>query len=386
MRALIVEPQGDRGTLTATRALTEAGWQVGVASSAERTLAGRSRFASRCHRIGPAQEGVDEFVAGLNRAIDECGYEIVFCGAGDAEVTALSMRRDEIAATVPYPPHETVLRALDKLELARAAERAGLGTPVTVEATADQLERWEPPMVVKPRLHAPLAGDGGPSRLEATITADRRTASERARKIRELGGVPLLQEQLSGELMAFVIVADRESRVVARCQQIVEATWPPGAGVSSRARTTAIDEDLAERVAALVRELGWFGIADIQFMRTGDGEPQVIDLNGRFYGSLALAVGAGANLPAVWAALATGREPASTADAAPGVRYQWLEGDLRRALSERRGGRVRDLADCLRYARGATHSVFKVTDPGPGMSAVASLASRGARRAATGSG
>lgn len=220
------------------------------------------------------------------------------------------MRRDEIAATVPYPPHETVLRALDKLELAGAAERAGLGTPVTVEATVDQLERWPPPMVVKPRLHAPLAGDGGPSRFEATITADRRTASERARKIRELGGTPLLQEHLSGELMAFVIVADRESRVVARCQQIVEATWPPGAGVSSRARTTAIDEDLAERVAALVRE----------------------------------------------------------------------------ALSERRGGRVRDLADCLRYARGATHSVFKVTDPGPGMSAVASLASRGARRATTGSG
>ena len=35
----------------------------------------------------------------------------------------------------------------------------------------------------------------------------------------------------------------------------------------------------------------------------------------------------------IWARLATGRAVPGKADAAAGVRYQWLEGDLRRACS-----------------------------------------------------
>ena len=86
MRALIIEPRGDRGSLAATRALSRAGWTVGVASSAKPSLAGRSRFAASRHRVPGAQEGVDRFVAAVNAAIADGGYEIVFCGAGDAEV------------------------------------------------------------------------------------------------------------------------------------------------------------------------------------------------------------------------------------------------------------------------------------------------------------
>ncbi len=92
-------------------------------------------------------------------------------------------------------------------------------------------------------------------------------------------------------------------------------------GASCRAVTVPVDPDLSARAAALFRVLGWFGLAELQFLVPAAGPARLIDLNGRFYGSLALAVRAGANLPASWAALATGRDvKPATAGAGCGTR------------------------------------------------------------------
>jgi predicted ATP-grasp superfamily ATP-dependent carboligase len=149
--------------------------------------------------------------------------------------------------------------------------------------------------------------------------------------------------------------------------QLATRVWPPGAGASCRAATVPVDPEIAARAAALFAELGWFGLAELQFLVPADGIARLIDFNGRFYGSLNLAVTAGANLPASWAALATGR-PAEPATAASGSRYSWWEGDLRRALVERRGGIGRDVAGTLYSGLGAAHSVLRLRDPGPALS------------------
>ena len=95
--------------------------------------------------------------------------------------------------------------------------------------------------------------------------------------------------------------------------------------------------------------------------------PRLIDLNGRFYGSLSLAVAAGANLPAVWADLAMGRPPQAPVRAVPGVRYHWGTADVRRAARERRGGLMRDLAGTAAYALRARQSVVDAADPAPAL-------------------
>jgi len=147
-----------------------------------------------------------------------------------------------------------------------------------------------------------------------------------------------------------------------------------------------VDPEFAGRAAALLAALGWFGLAELQFVVPADGIPRLIDLNGRFYGSLALAVAAGANLPATWAALATGRangpvEAVEPVTAVAGVRYCWWEGDLRRALRERRGGMARDLAGTLYAGVGAVHSITRLGDPVPALTQARRLLAehRGAR-------
>jgi hypothetical protein len=88
----------------------------------------------------------------------------------------------------------------------------------------------------------------------------------------------------------------------------------------------------------------------------------VTDFNGRFYGSMALATGAGVNLPALWAQLALGGRPT-----APRPRrsagFQWLNRDLPAARAQ--GPRA--LLGALAAAPVASHSMWSPRDPWPAL-------------------
>jgi predicted ATP-grasp superfamily ATP-dependent carboligase len=365
--ALIVAGLGDRGALAGARALAGYGWRVGVASQgvAGGGLAASSRAVSARHRVPPPQPDLDAFVAAVRSAVDEGAYEVVFSGGVDAETMALSLRRAELGALVPFPAHERVVTAFDKLHLAEAAASVGMGSPVTGRATAAELDRVPFPAIVKARHHAPLTGLGGPSWIQATICRTREEAMQRSAEIRSEGAEPIVQELVGGSLIACAAIA-ADSSIVARAQQVAERTYPPRSGVSSRARTVAPDASLWDRVSALLALLQWSGLVELQFILSPSRGPVLIDFNGRFYGSMTLACAAGVNLPAIWAATATGRPLPGGREARPGVRYQWLEGDLRRAWIERRGGLAADLLETARAAVPPTvHSVWRTRDPKP---------------------
>ena len=380
MRALIVEPGRARGALTAARALHAAGWTVGVGTPTSRGLASASRATTRSHPVPAPEVDLDAFVEGVNTAIRKGGYEVAF-GAGDAEAIGLSARRGDVRAIVPYAAHEAVVRAHDKLQLGRTARAVGLATPHTLEMTEGELNTLPPPCLVKAAFHAPRLGTRGPARLNPVIAYDSAAAAKRAAEIRAAGSIPLRQEFVAGELMSYAVVRDFAGNFVADVAQVADRTWPPSAGVSSRACTVEVSPELTEGVAKLLSDLGWFGLAQLQFILPPDAEPRLIDFNGRFYGSLALAVGAGVNLPAIWAALATDRPPPALGHATLGVRYQWLEADLWRAVAERRGGLLRDVASCLRFSRGAVQSVWSARDPGPSLHHLGMFSRRFANRA-----
>jgi predicted ATP-grasp superfamily ATP-dependent carboligase len=304
-------------------------------------------------------------VESVASAIREGAYDVVF-GAGEAELLALSAGRESLGAVFPHAPHAAVLRAVDKGELAHAAAAVGIAVPdeVDVEDVTDE----STPVVVKARLHARPDLPDAPPRIDSTVVIGRTAVRRRVAEIRALGGEPQLQRFHTGTLTAYAAVRGRSGEgVVADSWQRAARIWPPDAGASCRAETIAVDDALTARAEALLAELDWFGLAELQFLVGADGIPRLIDLNGRFYGSLSLAVAAGANLPAVWADLAVGRRPPARVSAAPGVRYQWGTADLRRAARERRGGLLRDLASTVGYGMRARHSVLSSSDPGPAL-------------------
>jgi predicted ATP-grasp superfamily ATP-dependent carboligase len=354
MRALIVDQARDRASLAAARMLHADGWEVGTGAF-ERSTVSRSAATGMHHRVEEAEVDEDRFIADIAAAVRVGGYEVIFCSY-DVGLLVLSRRREEVApAIVPYAPHEVVERSFDKLAFTRAAQAAGLGVPRTLEATEEALAQWQGPVVVKARIHVP-------TRHETRRFADAAQARGFVQQLRAEGGEPLLQELVGGQLGAVVVVVDREGNVVAEVQQRCERFWPAEAGVTARARTIEPDAEISRRVGELVRSIGWFGLAEVEYLLDERGEPRFTELNGRFYGGIALAARAGVNVAAAWARLATGRPLPPIGPQKVGARFQWLNRDI---AASRHAEGVRGMATALALAPVSAHSMVARGDLGP---------------------
>lgn len=377
MRALVIETPGDRGALAGCRALHEAGWTVGVARASglsRATLSNRVRYR---HRIHGAGEGVEEFIADLRGAIERRGYRIVFPGWGDSETMAISLHRDRLGAIVPLAAHRSVATALDKLELSRLAAASGLEAPATFELGDEALERLDPPLVVKSRSHGMTPAGRAQGHLGVVHARTASDAASAARRMQELGGTPILQESLSGRLMAQTFLCGRDAQIISRTQQVADRIWPPGSGVSARAVTVPVDEQLAARSQRLLEAVDWFGLAELQFIVDADRGPVLIDFNPRFYGSMALAIAAGPNLPALWATAALGDPVERTSDGRSGIAFQWLEGNVRSVMSDRDAPLPSRLLRTVRETlRPSVRPLWSLRDPGPAALAAAAMVRR----------
>lgn len=379
MRALVLDGGHAPSPLAAIRELGEAGWTVGVGAPSESGFSVASRWCRRFHAVPSPVSGIDAFVDRVNRAVADGGYEVLF-PSGDAEALALAYAADRIDARVPYADYASLKPSFDKLALAGAAEAAGLAVPSTEPASDAALDRFTPPVMVKSRFHWEPGRGQDSARMEARMAPSRQAARKHAEEIRDRDGDPLYQESLEGCLMGFTVLTDTRSEVVARLQQMAPSTWRPRLGMPARAHTVPVDPELARGVERMLRGLRWFGLVQLQFMVVEGERPRLIDFNGRAYASEALALRAGLNLHDLWGRIATDRPWAPPGPAGIGWRYQWGEGDVRRCLAIDGGGRGSALLGCLGYALGATHPVWRLSDPGPMARYPADLARRLRRR------
>jgi predicted ATP-grasp superfamily ATP-dependent carboligase len=111
---------------------------------------------------------------------------------------------------------------------------------------------------------------------------------------------------------------------------------PTGSGSVLR-RSVAVNRHLREISLKLLRHIGAHGIAMVEFRiddRTGD--PYLMEINGRFWGSLQLAVDAGVNFPLLLVDQALGRSVVLPRYS-ENVILRWWLGDLIRTMRVLKG-------------------------------------------------
>jgi len=104
---------------------------------------------------------------------------------------------------------------------------------------------------------------------------------------------------------------------------------PPSGGVSVLAEAVVLEPALEAAALALLAELNWEGVAMVECKRdeANGGRPVLMEINGRFWGSLQLAIDAGVNFPALLAACAGGTVPTPVRRWRIGTRLRWSWGD-----------------------------------------------------------
>jgi predicted ATP-grasp superfamily ATP-dependent carboligase len=351
-------------SLALVRALRAGGYLPLLAVGVRSSYASRSRAVAAVAYVPQAHDTPVAFVEALVRAAVDLEADAILPGT-EASLIALAQRRESLPCAVGVPALEVVDLATNKERVLALAAASGLDTPPSILARPAELaaraEEIGYPAVLKPLRTRLELGD---SRL-AYYTARRIASADELRAA--LDGLPdadwVVQPYLSGQLSAVSGVA-WEGRLVCAVHQITHRIWPPDVGYSSYAETVAADGDLESRVASLLQEIGWSGLFQTQFLGAPDGRRLLIDFNPRAYGSLALAVRAGANLPALWAALVLGALPPPMRYR-PGVRYRLEHNDLRAVARTVREGDIRGVLAALLPRPRTAHAVFSLRDPRP---------------------
>src|SRR5678815_1154177 len=86
---------------------------------------------------------------------------------------------------------------------------------------------------------------------------------------------------------------------------------PPSGGVSVLSESVAADPETVRKSLALLSALDWNGTAMVEYKQDRvTGQRYLMEINGRFWGSLQLAIDAGVDFPALLVAAALGEHPA----------------------------------------------------------------------------
>lgn len=98
--------------------------------------------------------------------------------------------------------------------------------------------------------------------------------------------------------------------------------------------STTVEPVLLQRSLGLLRDLGWEnGVAMVEYkVDPKSGQTWLMEINGRFWGSLQMAVDAGVDFPALLLQCARGEVQPEPVVGTPGVKTRWLLGDLDQLL------------------------------------------------------
>jgi hypothetical protein len=139
-----------------------------------------------------------------------------------------------------------------------------------------------------------------------------------------------------------------------------------------------LDPALARHAIALLEYFDWQGVAMVEFkLDATTGTPYLMEVNGRLWGSLQLAVDAGVDFPTLLVRAALGERPAPITSYRAGIRCRWWWGDVDHLIARLRHsraalalppeatGRWRTLWEFARVRRGDRNEVLRWDDPAP---------------------
>jgi predicted ATP-grasp superfamily ATP-dependent carboligase len=305
---LVLDADGQCG-LQLVRSLGRLGVPVTAGSPRRRSLGARSRYSVGGYRHPPLADR-DAFLSHLRNHLSAADYEFVFA-PGDRSSSLCSRYKrslDACGPTLAVPAWDQYRRAFDKAALFALADSLDVPTPEThapsslaeLDALADRIDY---PVVVKPRSKSLWTADGdhrytlvsdenyatSPTALRRVYRRllDREPALETHR--------PLVQSYVPGTTTTTVVLADAGD-VVQWFQEERLRTYPASGGNSALLGAVRSPRMLtyARRVIAA---LDWTGPAMVEFMRRPDGEYVLIEVNGRYWGSLPFAVTCGFDVP-----------------------------------------------------------------------------------------
>jgi predicted ATP-grasp superfamily ATP-dependent carboligase len=351
MSARVLVTDAARGAAIAViRSLGREGYEVIAADSEPRSPGFYSKYASARLRYPPPRTDPEGAVEALLRAAREHRVDLVV-PATEETVLLLSEARERFVGvtTLALPERDAYARTRDKLATLELARKTGVPAPETrLVTTAREALAAAPtlgwPVVVKPRRASVLRDGRVVEGYEVSYAENARELGEQMRRLEGRTEV-LLQEYYRGEGHGVELLL-QGGRPLATFQHRRLREVPVTGGASSFRESVLPDPLLNDYAVRLLAALDWTGLAMVEF-KLGALGPRLMEINGRIWGSLPLAIKSGMDFPARMAELYLGgsqsRNGPPDAEYTLGVRSHNLDLEvvwIGSALRGRRGRRL----------------------------------------------
>ncbi len=334
MPASVLITDGEqRAALAAVRSLGRAGRRVIVAAARPRSLAGVSRYAARQVHVPDPLTRPGEFVEAIAGVVRQEGVEVLVPIAEPALLAVLDRRAAFGSCRIPFPSIDVFRRVSDKAAVLGLAPDLGIAVPKqrTARSRADALslspDELGFPLVLKP-WRSVAEGPEGRRTLTVLHAADAAELESRIAGLPDAAFPLLAQRRITGPGVGiFLLMWDGEIRARFAHRRLREK--PPSGGVSVYSESIAADADLVARSHRLLERLGWQGVAMVEYkIDRATGTPYLMEINGRLWGSLQLAIDAGVDFPAALVSCALGECPPPVSAWRAGVRLRWEWGNV----------------------------------------------------------
>lgn len=309
MPSALITNAGRGSALAFIRSLGQRGWHITAASDERLVPSFASRYVADRVRHPRLVEQYPAAAEALVAAVCDRAPDLVV-PVTDLAIHAMRSGRDHLPGStrVAVAGDAALEGTLDKSATLAMAKRLGVPMPPTERAespaeAARIAQAMAGPYVVKPERSVTLTGREAIARHVAFAT----DASDLEHVLAAC--VPALVQPWVPGVGVGVEMLMREGQPLAALQhrRIRETPWTGGA--SSARVTESLDPALLRHASAMLGELGWTGLAMVEF-RVGPDGPVLMEINGRIWGSLPLAVRAGMDFPAMLADLVMeGRAP-----------------------------------------------------------------------------
>ncbi|MGV1098213.1 carboxylate--amine ligase [Thiovibrio sp. JS02] len=329
--SVIVTSGKSRVAYNIVRSLGKHGCIVHVAEGDSGAMSFASRYARGSFVYPSPFVDPEGFKGCLLRKIEELHVDLLIPVLEETFLVAKHKEEFSRHVKLVVPDYEQILSAHNKDRWESLAEKLGIPHPRTAAASALVADPSLARELRYPVLLKPKQGGGGWAIQEAAsadalaglLAADSYCGCAWERFF--------VQEKIVGETHCVAMLFCKGSlRGKVAYRQLREYPVRFGQAVL---RQSLRSEAAEHNLQTLLEALAWHGVCQADFVvDRATGIPYLVDINPRFWGSVAQAIASGVDFPWLLARIAMDGDVEPVTDFAVGVKSRWLGGDLRAFL------------------------------------------------------
>ena len=320
--------------LCAVRSLGKKGIKVTVADDSKRAMSFFSKYCSQKFIYPSPKIDLPGYIEKILDIVKSNNVDTIFC-FNDATFLSVSRARDKFPyfLRLPIASKEAVEIAYSKEETLKVAQNIGVPIPLTylvqslreVEKISRELSY---PLVLKARESCLWQNGKIIPRTTTYVNSKEMLKQECEKEFMKRGEFPLIQEYIPGDgYGAFALFNKGEIKAFFTHRRI--RSFSPTGGASVFRESIEVPTTLREYGIELLKTLNWHGVAMVEFIRDSrDSEFKLMEINGRFWGSLPLAVASGVDFPYLLYKMAMEGDVEPVFHYKVGVKSRHLLGDL----------------------------------------------------------